>query len=123
MTFVGRKDSSTPNTEGLLPSPTQSGDELNQLFLAKTITAGELAALIGAHTTSTQSFVDPADAGAAQDTTDGVWDVLYYQQTLAGTAPFTFESDTNIANHPLSGPAFKSFVNNQAGWNVAFSAA
>jgi hypothetical protein len=67
--------------------------------------------------------MNPADAGEGQDTTVGVWDVAYYQETLQNTAPFRFPSDINVANDKLAGPAFRSFVGNQIGWNIAFAAA
>ena len=74
--FVGRKDRSTPNPEGLIPDPHASGDSLVQNFADKGINAGELAALLGAHSTSKQFEFDPAKSGAALDTTPGVWDVV-----------------------------------------------
>ena len=52
---VGRKDSSTPAPDGLLPAafgPNSSHDVLLQLFEDKGISGDELAALIGAHTAS-----------------------------------------------------------------------
>ncbi|KAF2803698.1 heme peroxidase [Mytilinidion resinicola] len=118
--YAGRKDSTTPSTPGQLPSVTGSGDQLFNMFKAKGFTATDLAALIGAHTTSEQFFVNKAKAGAAQDTTPNVWDVAYYGQMLAGTAPFTFESDKNLAaQNDVKGP-FKGFVGNQVAWNGAF---
>ena len=80
--FVGRKDSPYTPT-GLLPNVSSPADELIQLFVNKTFTPGDLAALLGAHSTSNQFFVDPALAGESQDTTPGVWDILYYSQTLS----------------------------------------
>lgn len=75
-TFVGRIDRSTGNPEGLIPNPRAPGDELVQLFEEKGISPGELAALLGAHSTSRQFEFDPAKAGVALDTTPGVWDVV-----------------------------------------------
>ncbi|KAF2500392.1 heme peroxidase [Lophium mytilinum] len=118
--FAGREDSTTASAQGQLPSVTGSGDQLLNMFKAKGFTATDLAALIGAHTTSKQFFVDKTKVGAAQDTTPNVWDVAYYGQTLAGTAPFTFESDKNLAAQTEVKKPFKSFVGNQLGWNGAF---
>lgn len=70
-TFVGRKDSSRANMDGLLPSVNDSADKLISLFQDKTISAHELTALLGAHTTSQQFNVDPSRAGAPQDGTPG----------------------------------------------------
>jgi len=85
MSFVGRRDSPKSPT-GLLPNVTSPADELIQLFVNKTFTPADLAALLGAHSTSNQFFVDPALAGESQDTTPGVWDILYYSQTLSNAS-------------------------------------
>lgn len=61
--FVGRKDSSEPSLEGLMPSPLSGADMLIPLFKNKTISAAGLVALVGAHTTSHQRTVDPRQAG------------------------------------------------------------
>ncbi|OCK77054.1 class II peroxidase, partial [Lepidopterella palustris CBS 459.81] len=120
---TGRHDSSVPAPPGLLPKVNDTGDFLFSLFKARGFTAIDTAALIGAHTTSRQFFVNPSQAGAAQDTTPGVWDVLYYGETLAGSAPFTFQSDINLAEQAEVGKAFRGFVDDQFGWDQAFVAA
>jgi hypothetical protein len=48
-------------------------DTLINLFNDKTISPHDLAALLGAHSTSKQFHQKPADAGLPQDTTPGVW--------------------------------------------------
>lgn len=118
--YVGRKDSSTAALAGQLPPVNGSGDSLLAMFEEKGFTATDLAALIGAHSTSKQFFVDQSQAGKSQDSTPGIWDVTYYGQTLTKTAPFTFESDKNLAAQKEVAPVFKSFVANQTGWNAAF---
>ncbi|KAL0936038.1 peroxidase [Colletotrichum truncatum] len=123
-TFVGRKDSSKAAPDGLLPATTDSSDFLIELFENKTISASGLAALMGAHTASRQRFVDPARAGDAQDTTPGIWDTLYYQQTLRGAPKevFTFQSDIVLSKDPRSGPAFSAFAESgQNLWNQAYA--
>jgi hypothetical protein len=116
-TMIGRKDSSTaaPN-ESLLPSnASMNADSILSLMSDKGFSAPDVAALLGAHSTSRQQFVDPSKAGQAQDRTPGVWDVDYYSDTT--TKPpgvFVFESDVSISQDPRSGPAFKSFVGQQA---------
>jgi hypothetical protein len=140
-TFVGRKDRSTPNPEGLLPNVRASGDSLVALFEDKGISAAELSALIGAHAAAKQFEFNEAKAGAALDTTPGIWDVVsinidmssvlkanetqkkFYGQVVDGTAPFILPSDIALANNSQSGPAFHSFVNNQVGWDAAFAPA
>lgn len=57
-TFVGRKDNSKAGPTGLLPGEKDSADKLIKLFQDKTIDAHDLVALVGAHTTSQQHFVD-----------------------------------------------------------------
>ena len=56
-----------------MPDVHAPADDLIALFEDKTITPHDLTALMGAHSTSKQSGVDPSKAGASQDTTPGVW--------------------------------------------------
>ena len=104
-----------------------SGESLYQLFLAKGIKEDELAALLGAHTTSKsfhQTPVGLGDQGFPQDSTPGIWDVKYYSDTTNPPAGvFVFDSDKNLAAHPVVGPKFKGFVNNPGKWNSAFGSA
>ena len=116
-TMIGRKDSATPApSESLLPgNATLSADIILSLFADKGFSAPDVAALIGAHSSAQQFFVDPTKAGAAQDRTPGIWDVDYYTDTIANNpAVFTFQSDKNIAADPRSGPTFRSFIGQQA---------
>ncbi|KAH6654043.1 peroxidase [Truncatella angustata] len=124
--FVGRKDSSVQNPR-LLPSPFQEADALIQLFEDKTISPHGLVALLGAHTTSQQFFVNTSRAGDPQDSTPGVWDVLFYGQTL-GTAPtpqrvFMFPSDVSLSQHPSTKPEFQAFAGSggQQHWNEDYA--
>ncbi|CZT46088.1 uncharacterized protein RSE6_06469 [Rhynchosporium secalis] len=101
-TFIGRTDSSKPNADNLLPNVFASADSLIELFENKTIMPHGLAALVGAHTTSQQHFVDPKRALDPQDSTPGVWDVKFYGETM-GSAPkrvFRFPSDVVLSAHP-----------------------
>jgi hypothetical protein len=116
-TMIGRKDSSTaaPN-ESLLPAnASMNADQIISLFADKGFSAADVAALIGAHSTSKQSFVVPQAAGAPQDRTPGIWDVDYYNDTINRTpGVFVFRSDISLSQDPRSGPAFKSFIGQQA---------
>jgi manganese peroxidase len=101
-------------------------DSLIELFEDKTIKSNDLAALLGAHTSSQQQFVDPDKAFAPQDSTPGVWDSLFYQQTLADAASipkrvFRFPSDLVISQHPQVIDEWTNFGNNQTDWNIYFS--
>lgn len=129
--FVGRKDSKVAAIDGLLPSATASADSLIALFEDKTISGHELAALLGAHSTSKQRFFDPKTAGAPQDSTPGVWDVRYYNQTLesAGVPKrvVRIPSDIVLAKHPSMSNEWEKFrlPNNvgQRHWNEDYATA
>lgn len=87
LTLVGRKSSFSANPTGLLPDTRASAQSLVDLFAAKTITFVDLIALIGAHTTAKQRFVDRSKAGQPLDSTPGVWDVKFYSEVLAPAPP------------------------------------
>ncbi|PVH83780.1 class II peroxidase [Cadophora sp. DSE1049] len=122
-TFVGRKDSNKPALNGLLPDVHGEAEELINLFENKTIRAHGLVALLGAHTTSQQNFVDPKRAKDPQDSTPGIWDVAFYGQTT-GSAPkrvFRFPSDVKIAAHPKAADEWRQFTNDQGHWNEDYA--
>jgi len=121
--FVGRKDSNKPSVDGLLPDVFGEADQLITLFENKTIRAHGLVALLGAHTTSQQNFVDPKRAKDPQDSTPGIWDVAFYGQTT-GSAPkrvFRFPSDVKIAAHPKAADEWRDFTNDQDHWNEDYA--
>ena len=68
-TFIGRKDSTKSAKPGGLPDVFDTASNLANLFARKGYSQAELAALLGAHSTSTQAFVDPGQAGKSQDST------------------------------------------------------
>lgn len=84
----------------------------------------DLAALLGAHSTSNQFHFNENKPfkGQPQDLTPGRWDVLYYSQT---TSPpegvFVLPSDKVLAAHATVGKEFKGFVNNAGKWNGKFA--
>lgn len=125
--FVGRKDSSTPNADGLLPNVFSDADTLVKLVEDKTIRAHSLAALVGAHTTSQQRFVDPSRAFDPQDSTPRVWDVKFYSQATGKTAVpkrvFKFPSDLAMAAHPKVVDEWREFAGSegQSHWNEDFA--
>lgn len=82
LSFVGRTDNALIPPQDLIPKTTAAVTDLLQLFLDKTIGTIDLISLIGAHTTATQRFVDPAASGPL-DSTIGVWDVAFYTEILA----------------------------------------
>lgn len=126
--FVGRVDNSNPAPTGLLPSPFDSVTDLLALFADKTIDAAGLVALVGAHSTSQQRFVDTARAGDPQDRTPGVWDVQFYGETTNANSPqriFKFQSDVLLSQDSRTAPTWQAFsgqLQGQIPWNlVSFS--
>lgn len=119
--YVGRKDSSQLPPEGLIPSPFGDAQTNIKLFEAKTFSASDLVALVGAHTVSRQFFVDTTKAGEPQDTTDAVWDTKFYSDTLSRTAPdgvFRFQSDLSLANNSETSGTWKAFSQDLDAWNT-----
>jgi hypothetical protein len=123
-TFVGRKDATKAAPTGLLPDVNDSADNLIALFQRKGFSAHDLAALVGAHASAKQRFVDPSQAGKPLDTTPGVWDVEFYNDTLAvvkdgpSARPdiFVLPSDKVLSQHPKINDEWLSFVGNQPHW-------
>jgi hypothetical protein len=68
-TFIGRSDSLKAAPPGGLPDVFAPAANLFNLFAKKGFSAEDLAALLGAHSTSTQNFVDPTQANKSQDST------------------------------------------------------
>lgn len=126
--FVGRKDNSNAGPTGLLPGHLDSADTLLKLFAAKTIDAHDLVALVGAHTTSQQHFVNAARDGDPQDSTPGVWDVKFYPETTGSAAPrvLKFQSDINLSKDPRSAGEWREFSDPSGGqehWNEDYAKA
>ena len=85
-----------PNAFG----PGSDAATLVGLFANKTLSGEDLAALVGAHTSS-KAFAQEAfgiPSGGAQDDTPGIWDVDFYSNTYTPPANvFRFDSDINLA--------------------------
>ncbi|KAK1594129.1 peroxidase [Colletotrichum navitas] len=126
-TFIGRKDTTRPAVKDLLPKPTDSSEKLFKIFAEKSFTPAGLVALLGAHSTSQQRFVDPARAESPQDSTPGTWDIAFYQQTLNPNAPpavFKFQSDINVSLDPQTNDVWRLFSSGSRGqtaWGKAYS--
>ncbi|RDW88476.1 hypothetical protein BP6252_00508 [Coleophoma cylindrospora] len=123
-TFVGRKDATQAAPQGLLPSMFDSPDNLIALFQDKTIQPHGLAALVGAHSASKQFTQNLALAGQSQDSTPGIWDVTFYNETLQAKPAkklFIFPSDIALANHPSIESEWQSFINDQLHWNEDYA--
>ncbi|KAL6707402.1 hypothetical protein ACN47E_004181 [Coniothyrium glycines] len=131
-TFVGRKDATKAAPTGLLPDTHDSADNLIKLFENKGFSAHDLAALVGAHATARQRFVDtsPQAVNKPLDTTIGVWDVEFYNDTLnnpagstASQQVFVLPSDKVLSTHPKVSDEWKSFVGDQKHWNEDYAKA
>lgn len=129
LTYIGREDGNKENLQNLLPSPFSSADVLLEQFNDKTINEVDLIALIGAHTTGNQFFVDTSKAGQPFDSTPGIWDVKFYSEVVAGAPPpgvFRLQSDDNLNANNVSHGGFLAFsdpTTGQALWNALYSKA
>lgn len=125
-TFVGRKDATKAAPTGLLPDTNDTPDNLIKLFNDKGFSAHDLAALVGAHASAKQRFVDPSKAGFPLDTTPGVWDVEFYNDTLQNPQNpkiFVLPSDKKLSVHPSIKDEWLAFVGNQPHWNEDYAKA
>lgn len=131
-TFIGRKDATKANQGSLLPDTRDDPNNLIALFKRKGISERELAALLGAHTTARQRFVDTSSAAVNKplDGTNGVWDVEFYNDTLnnpvgatANQKVFVLPSDKALSQHPKVKGDWSRFVGNQGGWNNEYARA
>ncbi|KAF2752122.1 class II peroxidase [Sporormia fimetaria CBS 119925] len=125
-TFVGRKDATKANPTGLLPDVHDSADNLIALFKNKGFSAHDLAALVGAHASAKQRFVEPAKAGFPLDTTPGIWDVEFYNDTLQeppNPNVFVLPSDKVLSKHPEIKDEWLAFVGDQPHWNEDYAKA
>ncbi|KAF2114587.1 ligninase LG6 precursor [Lophiotrema nucula] len=121
--LVGRQDSSVPAPEGEIPSSSDSVASIVSAFEAKGLSANDVVALVGAHSTAKQFFDDPAKAGASLDSTPSTWDINFYAETLVGTAPYTLESDKKMSTDLQTAVEWLNFSLNAGGWAAAFVSA
>ncbi|KAI1284403.1 ligninase H2 [Xylaria sp. FL0933] len=112
-----------------LVRPFSEAVDLIRLFRDKTISPHSLVALLGAHTTSQQRLTNATRAGDPQDSTPGVWDVLYYEETY-GTVNtpervFKFPSDVALAKYSVTTSEWISFLGSggQDHWNMDYARA
>ncbi|KAH6637701.1 ligninase LG6 precursor [Boeremia exigua] len=113
-TFVGRKDATQAAPKFLLPDVNDSADNLIALFQAKGFSAHDLAALVGAHATAKQRFVDTTQAEKPLDTTP---------ETKPNSKIFVLPSDKVLSVHPKVNDEWKSFVGDQKHWNEDYAKA
>lgn len=126
LTGAHEQDATRASPEGLLPSVSAPADQLIALFADKTISPHELTALVGAHSTSKQFAQDITQFAKAQDTTPGVWDVSFYNETIQpkpSPKVFRFASDTVISKDPRCSVEWNAFIGDQAHWNDDYARA
>jgi len=127
-TFIGRNDGTKPAPDGLLPSALASAEVNIALFADKRIGPLDLVALLGAHSVSRQSFFNTTVAGQSQDSTPGVWDTNFYEDTIrsefnSGAGITTFPSDKAISLYGPLQEEWNGYVRRQSDWNEHFSRA
>ncbi|KAF1971337.1 ligninase LG6 precursor [Bimuria novae-zelandiae CBS 107.79] len=121
--LVGRKDSSTPAPEGGVPGSRDPIPKILAAFAAVGMSTTDTVALVGAHTAARQLFDDPSQAGKTLDTIPSRWDVTFYQETKAGTAPYSLSSDRRMTNDSQTSSIWDRFAGSQEAWNSAFTSA
>jgi len=124
--FIGRAAPKNLAPQGLLPDPNSPVQVLTDRFADMGFSIRELMALIGAHTTGKQRFVNPAVANASFDSTVNIWDVRFYSETQSSaTAPGTFKlnSDVNFSHNATTQKDYNRFVGNQDNWASEYAAA
>ncbi|KAJ6566884.1 heme peroxidase [Mycena capillaripes] len=126
-TYIGRPAPKTiPAPDGLLPNPNSAVKVLTDRFADMGFSIRELMALIGAHSTGKQRFVNLAQAQSSFDSTVDIWDVRFYSETQSSTtAPGTFKlnSDVNFSHNATTQKDYNRFVGNQDNWAQEYSAA
>ncbi|KAJ6566601.1 heme peroxidase, partial [Mycena capillaripes] len=130
--FVGRTPPLNIAPMGLLPSPEDPVATLVARFTDMGFTVRDMIALIGAHTTGKQRFVDTAEANNTFDTTVDIWDTRFCKQVqyrgeddvctqFLGT--FKLDSDVAFSTDPTTSPDFTRFIGAQTLWTTDYAAA
>ncbi|KAI8936622.1 hypothetical protein NX059_007021 [Plenodomus lindquistii] len=118
--LVGRSSSDRPAPEGLIPSSRDPVEDIIGAFEAKGISSGELVALLGTHSVAQQRFDDPSRAGTPLDSTPWLYNVLFYKETLSGTAPYTLSSDRRLSVYWETADEWSTFAASQSAWDAVF---
>jgi len=121
-----KQDATRAAPNNLLPSVSSDADTLIALFEDKTISPHDLTALVGAHSTSRQFATSLKNFAEPQDSTPGVWDVKFYNETVQPSevkGTFRFASDAVLAADPRTGDEWKLFIGDQDHWDEDFARA
>ncbi|KAJ7022470.1 heme peroxidase [Mycena alexandri] len=124
--FVGRRLALNIAPMGLLPNPEDPVDKLVARFADMGLSVRQMIALIGAHTTGKQRFVNPADALDAFDSTVDIWDTRFYTETATpGLLPgqFKLDSDVNFSTDNTTATEFNRFIGHQNLWITDYAGA
>jgi len=126
--LVGREPPFNIAPDGLLPNPESPVATLLARFADMGFNAKELMALIGAHTTGKQRFVDVAESGDSFDSTVTIWDTRFYTETSTNASVpgvYRLDSDVNFALDPTTSADFTRFIGPQgaAMWLTDYAAA
>ncbi|KAJ6461376.1 heme peroxidase, partial [Mycena sanguinolenta] len=131
--FIGRSPPLNIAPMGLLPSPEDPVATLVARFADMGISSRSMIALIGAHTTGTQQFVDPAEANSTFDTTDDIWDTRFCGHPHPSSTLFLtdvqilgvvkLDSDLAFAQDPTTSADFNRFIGQQTIWQTDYIAA
>lgn len=83
-TYIGRLDppEGFEAPDGLLPSPTDSADSLIARFADLGFLPSDLSALVGAHSTAKQRFVEVDVTGETLDATVDIWDTRFCKSNI-----------------------------------------
>ncbi|KAJ7142486.1 heme peroxidase [Mycena epipterygia] len=125
-TYIGRTEPKNIAPDGLLPNANSPVKVLTDRFADMGFSIRELMALIGAHSTGKQRFVNTAVAPSSFDSTVDIWDVRFYSETQnSTTAPGTFKlnSDVNFSHNATTQKDYNRFVGNQDNWASEYAAA
>jgi hypothetical protein len=125
--FAGRKDSTQAAPPNLVPDVHDTAQNLIDLMMDKTINAQDLTALLGAHSAAKEFHVDvETPAGIEIDTTPGIWDTGFYNETLQESPSpgvFRFPSDDVLSKSENMTAIWQGFVGQQAFWNAQYALA
>ncbi|KAJ7204994.1 heme peroxidase [Mycena pura] len=124
--WVGRPAPRNIAPMGLLPSPEGAVPDLIARFADMGLTVRDMIALIGAHTTGKQQFVNPAQANSTFDTTVDIWDTRFYTQTQAAAVePGTLKLDSDVyfSTNASTAAEFSRFIGGQDLWTTDYAAA
>ncbi|KAJ7679448.1 heme peroxidase [Mycena polygramma] len=123
-TYVGRALPKNVAPDNLLPNPNSPVKVLTDRFADMGFSIREMMALMGAHSTAKQRFVNSALAGETLDSIPDVWDVRFYSETQQATAaPGTFRlnSDVNFPHNATTQQDYNRFVGKQNDWGREYA--